>query len=454
MKRLRRMRGLGIFFFLVSSIGWLSSQGILSSYIDIAQRENKQVDLLQLNLARQQARVQEAKTLWGPTLDLSANYLIAFGGREILFPVGDLFNPTNEALNQLLSAEEFPTDLENQSIQLTPNNFVDANITIAKPLINSTIKYNQRIQERLLALTSEDQKILASELKLNVTTAYLNHLKAIQGLKVIDQNLLLLDDLRKFNQKLVQYDKATKEVISDVDVQIDALRSQRLRVIEQAEITKILLNTLMNRDVTSNIEVDTTVIESNAWSDDTARRYSSDQIDRPELDRIEIAQQVNQLNQQRIDASRAPTVGVQGGVGIQTENFSFDGGGPLYTLGIGLTWNILDAGRRDRQIDGLVVESQILDLNRQLLEDQFLADVLIAREAVLSAAGQLEADASAVRSAQVSYDLTKTRYKNDRALLIELLQAQNRRSVAQLNGVLSKYDLYIAQASLERALGQ
>ena len=59
---------------------------------------------------------------------------------------------------------------------------------------------------------------------------------------------------------------------------------------------------------------------------------------------------MNELNQNRIDAEKLPTLGLSGGIGLQTEEFSFDEGGPLYTAAVSLGWNIFDGGLRKKRI--------------------------------------------------------------------------------------------------------
>ena len=44
---------------------------------------------------------------------------------------------------------------------------------------------------------------------------------------------------------------------------------------------------------------------------------------------MEVATAVNSLNQKRIDKEKKPTLGISGGIGLQTESFNFDAGGPL-----------------------------------------------------------------------------------------------------------------------------
>ena len=141
------------FFLFLFFIGNINGQNsILENYVNEALEKNLNVQNEFLKKEKQTSKVDQAKRLWKPTLNLETNYLFANGGRELVFPVGDLFNPVYGTLNALTQSNDFPTDLPNEEIQLTPNNFLDLQLRASKPLLNSSIKYNQMIQSEFCLL--------------------------------------------------------------------------------------------------------------------------------------------------------------------------------------------------------------------------------------------------------------------------------------------------------------
>jgi outer membrane protein TolC len=180
----------------------------------------------------------------------------------------------------------------------------------------------------------------------------------------------------------------------------------------------------------------------------TAKAYRQ----HPELAKILIGNKVNALNKQRIDKEKLPTVGVNAGIGMQTEDFSFDSGGPLYTLGVGMQWNIIDGGLRKRKIEELQVDNEILSIQESQIKQKIQISILQSLLALNSIESQMRSAELAATSAQESYDLIRTRYKNDSALLIEVLQAQNRLISSELSHTLLNYDYLAKQAELEKNL--
>lgn len=428
---------------------------ILDQYVEQAKNQNLVIQSNHIEKKIQQNRIQQASKLWGPSVDLSASYLFAQGGRNIIFPIGDLFNPTYNTLNQLTGTSQFPTNLANEEIQLTPNNFLDAQISVSKPLINSAIKYNQLIQKELLRFSDISREITEKDITYQLKNSYYNYLKTIEGLNIIDENQALLTEVLEFNKKLVKYDKATSEIISDVEYQIEALKSQRAQLNAQNELSKSSVNLLLNEPLDHDLMIDGYIVNTIDFTTESIESlYDIGLQNRNEFQQLEVSNSVNDLNKERIQKEKNPTVGINGGIGIQTEKFDFDAGGPLFTLGIGMQMNIFDNGQRKKRIEELTIQKELIENTRAQLIQKVEIEILQSYLALQSTLSLLQSQEAALKSAQNSYKLIKTRYENDKALLIELLQAQNRLVTSELNMALTKYDYLSHQALLEKSLGR
>jgi len=426
---------------------------ILEEYVNIALVENLSIRSAKLEQNKQTSKIDQAQTLWNPKVGLSANYLLAEGGRNLVFPIGDLFNPAYATLNQLTNSNEFPTNLENEKIQLTPSNFIDAQLSISKPILNSTIKYNQLIQQSLSELSNQNLEISKQEVRYQVKTSYYNYLKTLDAIKIIDSNRTLLLEVLEFNKKLIKYDKATQDILNDVTYQLEELNSQQIKLEEQQSLAKALFNLQLNRDLLEDIQVDSSLIgnielESRKLDGLTEEAYRS----HPELAKLLVGQSVNTLNKERIDKEKLPTIGVNAGLGLQTEDFSFDRGGPLFTLGVGMKWDIIDGGLRKKKIEELQIYSDILETQESQIKQKIQIQILQSLLALKSIEAQIRSEEIASNNAIESHQLINTKYRNDRALLIEVLQAQNKLISSELSETLLKYDYLIKQAELEKQL--
>lgn len=418
-------------------------------------KQNLSVKATQLSHQKQQSQIEQANKLWGLSIDLDASYLLAAGGRTLDFPIGDLLNPAYTALNQLTNSSQFPTDLENVKTQLTPNNFVDAQLKISMPLVNSSIRYNQKIQQTILQLEDINIKLQKEDIEYQVKTAYYNYLKSLEGMRILEESEQLLQNVLTFNQKLVKFHKATDEIIYDVQFQIENLKSQKTVVEEQSSLAKALFNLLLKRDLEADIEVDANVlneIDFDLVSIEALQKKALSK--RLEFQQLKVAKEVNTLNQERIQKEGKPVIGASGGIGIQTENFNFDGGGALFTLGLGMSVNLFDNGQRKKRIEELQIDHQLLQNNQAQLQQKVNIEVLQVHYALTSLLGRMKSEQAAEQSAAKSLERFQTRYKNNKALLIELLQSQNRLTTSQLSMTLTKYDFLIKKAELEKVVSE
>ena len=142
------------------------------------------------------------------------------------------------------------------------------------------------------------------------------------------------------------------------------------------------------------------------------------------------------------------------GIGIQTEEFNFDGGAPLYTTGLSMSMNIIDGGLRKKKIEQLKFERERIDNDKARLNQKIEIEITQNYYQIKSIESQIQSAESAVRSTQKSYNILKTKYENDKILLIELLQAQNRLTSSQLNLDILKFDHLIKLAELNKLLGK
>lgn len=428
---------------------------VLDQYVTQALANNLSLRSIDLDQRQQLSRIDQAKKHWSPNVDLNTSYLLANGGRKIVFPVGDLFNPVYTTLNQLTATQNFPEDLENFETQLTPNNFLDASLSVSKPIINSAIKYNIKIQQALLQLSDVDRALQNTEITFQVKQAYYNYLKTIHGVNVLNENQSLLNEVLRFNQKLIKYDKATPDIISDVEFQLASIESQIDELEEQQSLSRILFNTILNRDISEELVIDTSVFKNlNTTSSNLNVLIGKALGQRSEFIKLVVADEINNLDSKRIQSENLPIVGVQGGVGLQTEDFSLNDGGPLYTLGLSLGWNIFDGGLRKKKLEELQIEREQNALQNEILKQQITLQVSQAFHNLEALYARLAAQDAQISAARISYNAINAKYKNEKALLIELLTAQNKLTASRLNRVLLVIDILIGQADMERIINE
>ncbi|MEM6321047.1 MAG: TolC family protein [Bacteroidota bacterium] len=444
-------------FLLCCFVNGVFAQGqstVLSAYVQEGLEKNLTTQKIQLGIDKQFSKVAEAKGNKLPTVTFEPNYLLAAGGRRLAFPIGDLFNPAYGALNQLTQTQDFPTNLENVDEQLTPSNFHDTRFYANYPLFNPAIYYNIKAQEQLISV--EEAKLAAqqAELTKEIKVAYYNYFKTFEVLKILDESQNLLNDLYRFNQKLVKYDKATEDILAGVTFDLENINSQRAGVLEQQIMAKAYFNALLQRDYDAPIEAEPTPLFSNTNSSTVANLQQTAVKNRAELQQLKEAQLANQITVTLQEKSLLPTVGLQATAGLQGFGYSFDSEQFLGTLAIGAKWTIFDGKIRKRKIEQQVITNLELQKDYEIVQQQIELQVMGAFHALNTAIQKVRAEKVAVESAANRMNIIRKRYENEKALLIEFLDAQNKWTIAKINLSTAQFDVLIRRVELERAVAE
>src|SRR5277367_29191 len=101
-----------------------------ASLVADALASNLELDGAGAGVAQRIAALDQARALYLPSLDFSARYTGASGGRTLDFPVGDLLNPVYATLNQITGTTKCPA-IQNQQVnfQRTREQYTDLLLT-------------------------------------------------------------------------------------------------------------------------------------------------------------------------------------------------------------------------------------------------------------------------------------------------------------------------------------
>ncbi|MTB51621.1 TolC family protein [Lewinella sp. W8] len=425
----------------------------IDGYVERALAENPTLLAQRLVENERALAIELAAANKRATVDLKSDYLISFGGRRINFPVGDLFNPTYATLNQLTGEERFPTNLENVDEQLTPSNFHDTRLEARLPLLQPLIGREIALREAQLLEAGSATKVLENQLRLQVKDLYFAHLQAREGQRIIDSSREALNELLRVNRVLVSNDKATPEIVSRTEAEIAQLDGQRATYEQSAAVTAAALNRLLNlpaetplQDEFAATEIDTSLLLLEYASlSELARRQ------RPELAQLLAGQESLVRLEDLQDAERRPTLGAFAQAGAQGFLDGDFGDQPYFTVGLGFTWNLHDGGKRNLRKQQTRIQRQQLALRQQDTERAIDLETWRAWQRIQSERLQLRAARSGSRAAEATYQIIDQRYRNQRAILIELLDARQQWTTARLRENLALFRLLQAYAALEAA---
>lgn len=427
------------------------AQSVLQSYIDEGLKSNLQLKQEQLNYEKSVENLNVARSLFLPQVALNANYTLAHGGRKIDLPLGDLMNPVYATLNRLTDSNQFP-QLANQSINFLPNNFHDTKVRVIQPIFNPEIYFNFKAQKELISVQQAQKNAYGNELKYSITAAYYQYLQTEETLKVLTETRDFLTELLKVNQKLVANQKATKDVVLSAEYEINKIDQQLAEAAKNHEVSKSYFNFLLNRDLGSDIIIDSTLISQE--NDENLDQLTETALSqRQEIKQLQsgllASQQVVELNR---NSAILPKLTVVGDIGYQGFEYKFNNSQQYALVQFSLSWDLFRGGEKRAKTQQARIDYQVVENKMEQLRRQIELQVIQSHYECQASEQAWTTAQSGVRSAEKNFQIVRSKYNEGQAIMLEYLDAQNKWTTARLTQSIRLFDLLRAEAQLQKTI--
>lgn len=430
-----------------------NSSAILEGYIREGLANNLALRQESLEIGRVTESLNQARSLFYPRLAFNPTYSLAAGGRRLEFPVGDLLNPAYRTLNQLTGADRFPTNIANVNQLLAPNDFHDTKFTFQYSVFNTDLQYNYLIQKSLLSAQEARKRVVENELRYNIATAYYQYLQTLDAIRIFDNARRVLIELARVNEKLVSNNVATKEILSSARYEISKVDQQLATAEKNRETARAYVNFLLNRELTAAVEVDSTLTRILPESKEALADLQQTALhSRQEITQVRNSLQAAQTGVKLNEANaRIPNVYVGGNAGFQGFGYTFKN--QAYVVAqVGLQWDLFRGYEKRSKIQQARIQTDALQTRLTDVQRQIQLQVLQAYYDLDAASESLVATQSGVANADATFRIIDSKYRNGQALLIEFLRYQNDRLTAELQHSLTRMDVLIKRAALDRAV--
>lgn len=442
---------------LIAMIAWLASLSavaqstVLEQYIREGLKSNLQLQQERLSYERSVENLSLAKALFLPYASVNASYQLANGGRKIVLPVGDLVNPVYATLNQLTGTNKFP-QISNETVNFLATNFHDTKVRVIQPL-NTEIYFNYKAQKELVSVQQAQKNAYENQLKFEIASAYYQHLQTRDGVRILESTQRTLKELFTVNQSLVANAKATRDVVLSTEYELDKIAQQLAEARRNFDVSKAYFNFLLNRELSSNIEVDSLITLPAANPEDVSSLTKTALAQRQELLQAHYGLQANQhlISMARGNAL-LPKFSVVGDVGYQGTNYTFGSDQQYWLMQFGLTWDLFKGGERRTRVQQARIDYQIMENKMEQLRRQIEWQVIQAHGDVEAGREALRASQAGVNSAERSFQIISAKYREGAALLIEFLDAQNKVTTSRLTHSINQFELLRRTAALQRTI--
>lgn len=436
---------------LFAGLSPVMGQAVLERYVAMGMESNLALQQEDINQAQSLALLREARSFYLPQLSLEASYTLAQGGRDINFPVGDLFNPVYGTLNQLTGTDQFPTEVENVQVQFLPNDFHDTRLQLRQAILNTDAYYGIRARESQVAMQAATRNAYAQELRRDIRTAYWQYVQAHTAVQVYDNARGILNELVRVNQSLFDNNKATIDRVYRAEMELSAVDAQKEEALSKEVQARNYFNFLLNRELTADIDIDSVLLLDAGMPEEGLSAEAGTK--RSELVAIDHGLKASDALRQKAEGFRIPDIGVGVQAGYQGFGYKFDGTQDYMLMQINLSWPLFGGFGNLARVQQATLNIQKLEMQQEQLEQHIEMQVQNAEQALISARSTWKARQAAAKSAGQNFRLVKRRYEEGQAILVEFIDARTQLTNAQLQEQIAYFQILIAQNNLSFALG-
>lgn len=443
----------GLFFIILLSTGFLHAENqIIQNYIDIALQNNLALKQQEFSLDKSLAALREARGLFLPSITINARYSRAGGGRQINIPVGDLVNPIYQTLNQILQQPVFPESIPNQTFLFLREKEHETKISVFQPLFQPEIYYNYKINANINQIEKTKRDIFRRQLIKDVKTAYFNYLKTINILEIIGRTEELLEENLRVSQALFQNQKATKDVVFRAKSDLSFLEQEKANAQKNINLARSYFNFLLNRPLDESIEeiqLDDIPIQPQI---DIQQAEKMALTHREELKQLGFAVQAAQNAVNISKSAFLPNVIAVIDYGFQGEEYRFDEEDDFWMASAVLRWNLFNGFKDRAKIQQTTLEKRKLETQNSEIVQQVRLEVREAYQNLMVSLKSITSAEDRLSSAKKTFEIVDKKYQLGVISQIEYLDTRNNLIEAEVNQVITRFDLYIRQAEFERVL--
>lgn len=421
---------------------------VLEEYIVSGLQSNHALRQRQLDYSISLAALKEARGLFFPEISANARYTVADGGRVIVFPVGDLLNPVYNTLNLLTSSQQFP-QIENEEFNFYRAKEQETKLSLVQPLYSSDIIHNARIKKAYTQLSAIDIDQYKRELVMEIKTAYYKYQQAYALRNLADSTMLLVEENLRVNRSLYHNDLRTIDAVYRAEAEVSKVEVELARAMQMTSSTRAYFNFLLNRPLDSEITLHQEEQEAIMLSLEEGKDRAVNS--REELATVRQYRSVNEHLLRLHKGGGIPDLFAAVDYGFQGDEFTFTGDDDFVLASLVFRWNLFQGLTNRNKIAQTRLEGEKLASVLEETEMKIRMQVVNNHYAVLAANNAVAAANKQLLSAKSAFRLIDRKYREDRATLLEYIDARTNYTNAQSNLIISTNAYFISLAALEHA---
>lgn len=274
-------------------------------------------------------------------------------------------------------------------------------------------------------------------------------------LNTIDSSIAISNDRLKTAENRFQIGKASKLEVLNVQVNLNADQSLRLKKLETISNLKTELNRLMARDLTVAFEVEEQFhFNENLEINELLEKATNQNI---ELQLIKLDKRLAELEQKDVRSKRLPVVRVNSGYNFSSSESSLgfvsQSNARGLTYGVTASFNIFDGfnQRRSERVAKQVVEKASLQIERS--KELINATIMKAYQSYMTNISLAKLEARNEQIAKQNLSITLDKYKIGTISAVEFRDAQENYVNAMSRLKEANYQAKLSEIGLKELVG-
>jgi outer membrane protein TolC len=285
----------------------------------------------------------------------------------------------------------------------------------------------------------------------DVTQLYFGILLSESALKSLDQSIALYHELDRVTGEYVEQQVALKAQNLEVKTRLAKSEYERLNVSNQLAAQKEQLNNMLARDIRTEFEV-AAVIEPSDLEADLSSAQSRALAQRPEIKEARLKVKQADLDRRIKKSEFIPDISL-GLNYISPRNFDSFVPKNLANVGLVVTWDVFDWGKKNREIAEKLKTTQQAEIGVQEAESRVLIDVNSKFRKLQQTRQLFRVTRLAQETARENLRVAQNKYKLEAALLSDVLQLQAAVAEADHQYQQAVLGFWTAKADFEKAVG-
>lgn len=433
-----------------------NSLQIKNAQIAIADAEEQILERRSTGLPQLTGAVSFQRYLAVPRQPLPEGFNI-FGlfGQALAVDLFDQLSPmTQAAVSEAFGGQSGGGDTSEGVAFFLKNNFT-AGINLDAMIFDGSFFVALEAAKAYRQYTLREFATREREVKNQVVEAYLPVLLIQENIGLLQKNISNLEQLLFETRELYKAGFAEQLDIDRQDLSLSNLRIERENLVRQKEVALANLKYTIGYPIAEPLVVSDN-LDQMTTDASSLLAEEANPVSRPEVALLEQAIKMNELNVKLNKAGYLPSLRAFGAVQEQYQGNDFSTGfwAPSAYVGLNLNVPIFDGFNKRSKIQRAKLDLELARNQREDLVRGITLEVENAQTNFRNATDRYQSQAKNLELAERIYETAQVKYREGVGSSLEVTQAEQSLYSTQSNHMQALYDLLLAKARLEMALGE